>query len=52
MRIGKFADALGLSFWIRVSNPTISQPSICGWGENGSGPVLSYDGVGFFVGDY
>ena len=47
---GNFADALGLSFWIRVSNPAISQPSICGWGENGSGPVLSYDGVGFHLG--
>ena len=47
---GDFADAFALSFWIRVSNPATSLPSICGWGDGGSGPVLSYDGGGFRLG--
>ena len=45
-----FDDAFGLSFWIRVGEPTAHLPTICGWGEGGNGPVLSYDGEGFRLG--
>ena len=41
-----FKEGGTVSFWIRAKNPDGNLPTICGWGEVGQGPTVSYEGRG------
>jgi plastocyanin len=37
-------QGVAVSLWIRAKNPGDNLPAICGWGEIGQGPTISYGG--------
>ena len=45
-------QGVAVSLWIRAKNPADNLPAICGWGEIGQGPIISYggDSGGFILG--